>query len=386
MQIQRLSANDFEEAVDFVNLVFSLTYGPMNFEKLFPRFYKPTDEHMRRNLAVKDNGRIRALVGLYPSEMVAEDIVLKLGAIGAVSCHPNDRGKGWMKLLMDGCIEEMVQEDYDLSVLAGLRQRYMYFGFEKAGVMLEYKIGKTNLRHFHDDDIARDLKFLPMQASDVQAVEKAKALHDAQPVHCQRPLSEFYLYLISMNMQPWVALHPDGSMAGYLAANPEKNRISEIFAETDMAFAAMIWSWVSQQSIKEVSITLPPWAQGYARCLGGMAEDVLVSGSGNWRILNWHKAVKALLLVKSRQQRLQDGTLCVGIKGYDKIGVQVHNGTATCQRSTDRADVEWDPFTATRILFGHVPPSGVTVIPDFYGPLVASWFPLPLSWLPADHV
>jgi len=73
MQIQRLSVNDFEESMDFLNLVFSQTYGPMDFEKMLPRLYKPTDEHMKHNLVVRDNGKIRALVGLYPSELVAGD-------------------------------------------------------------------------------------------------------------------------------------------------------------------------------------------------------------------------------------------------------------------------------------------------------------------------
>jgi predicted acetyltransferase len=386
MQIERLSANDFEEAMDFVNLVFSQTYGPMDFEKILPRLYRPTDEHMRQNLVVRDNGKIRALVGLYPSEMVAGDIVLKLGGIGAVSCHPNDRGRGWMKLLMDRCMEEMAQERYDLSWLIGLRQRYMNFGYEKAGAMLEYRVNKSNLKHSHEGDAPQDIKFLPMQASDQQAIAKAKALHDAQPVHCQRLLPEFYLYLISMSMQPWAAVYPDGSMAGYLVANPEKNRITEIFAENDRAFAAMVRSWVERHNIQEASISLPPWEQGSARYLGGMAEDVRILNDGNWRILNWQKVMEALLLVKSRQQRLQDGALTVEIKGDDKLGIQVHKGTATCRISTDRADVEWDPCTATRVLFGHVPPSCVTAIPEPAELLIASWFPLPLSWLLANHV
>jgi hypothetical protein len=96
-----LAAKDFEEAIDFINMVFSMAYCPFDFVKFLPRLNKPTDECMGWNLAVRENGRIRALVGMYLDKLQAGDETLRLGGIGAVSSHPNDRGKGWMKLLME---------------------------------------------------------------------------------------------------------------------------------------------------------------------------------------------------------------------------------------------------------------------------------------------
>ena len=55
-------SRDFEDAIDFMNLVFS-AHGPIDFTQLLPALYQPTDEQMGWNWAVRENGRIRAVVG-----------------------------------------------------------------------------------------------------------------------------------------------------------------------------------------------------------------------------------------------------------------------------------------------------------------------------------
>ncbi|NLB44112.1 MAG: hypothetical protein GX821_02990, partial [Clostridiaceae bacterium] len=42
----RLSADDYDEAIDFLNLVFSQASRPHDFEKMLPRMCVPDDEHM----------------------------------------------------------------------------------------------------------------------------------------------------------------------------------------------------------------------------------------------------------------------------------------------------------------------------------------------------
>lgn len=386
MEIVRLSAKDFDEAMDFINMVFSMAYGPMDFVKLLPRLYKPTDECMSRNLAVRENGRIRALVGMYPDQILAGDTSLKLGGIGAVSSHPGDRGKGWMKVLMERQMNAMQQEGYDLSFLVGLRRRYMYFGYEKTGTMLQYKININNIKHLKLSDDSAPIRFHNIQPTEVMLIKQAKALYDKQLVRCDRPLDEFYRYLLTSHMQPWAALNPEGKMVGYLSANTEHNQITELFVQDEASLYSMIYSWFPQQKVQEATITQPLWAQNAARHLGGMAEDVLVTNSGNWRIFNWVKLVDALLRVKAAQHQLADGALCVGIREYGNLKLIVCGTTASCENTTERADVEWEPFTAMRILFGHIPTALVAGIPKSLEPIISSWFPLPFGWLPQNYV
>ncbi|SVE51359.1 uncharacterized protein METZ01_LOCUS504213, partial [marine metagenome] len=49
--IIQLTANDFEESMDFLNLVFS-AYSPHDFANMLPSVYRPTDELMGCNYAI----------------------------------------------------------------------------------------------------------------------------------------------------------------------------------------------------------------------------------------------------------------------------------------------------------------------------------------------
>lgn len=387
MELVRLKASEFEEAIDFLDLVFSRAYGPTHFSEMLPLCYQPTEEHMAHNFAIRESGRLRAIVGLFPAQIQAGDSVLNLGGIGGVSSHPNDRGKGWMKLLMNRCIEEMENTNTDLSFLTGLRQRYRYFGYEKTGVLLKYQVSKTNLRHSFKDSVNHSkLFFEPIRSSDVAYLEKAKALHDAQPFYCIRPQSDFYLYLLSMNTQPWAALYPSGELAGYLVADKKRRRITEIFAESDSVFADMLFQWLSQQNTAETGIFLAPWQENYARCLGGFAEEYTLTDNGNWRIFNWEKVLQALLKIKNTQHPLRDGSLVIGIDGYGAIYISVKPGTIECGKTTAKPDLELDTFYAMRILLGHFPAVFVKKMPQGVRELAEDWFPLPLSWLIQNYV
>ncbi len=388
MEIVRLKSCDFEEAIDFLDFVFSKAYSPTHFRKMLPLCYQPTDEHMSHNFAIRENGKIRAIVGLFPAQIQVGDEILNLGGIGGVSAHPNDRGKGWMKLLMNRSIEEMKSTNTDLSFLIGLRQRYQYFGYEKAGILLEYKLQQTNIRHTFQNSCPSnsDLHFVPLTASDLPYLKQIKKLHDRQPFYCIRPLSDFYLYLVAMNTKPWVALYPNGEVAGYLVTNQKQDRVTEIFAENDSVFSAMIYRWFAQREIIESTVLLAPWQESYARFLSGIAEEYHLVDNGNWRIYNWEKVIGSLLTLKNAQHSLYEGSLSIGIKDYGTLYIRVANGTVECRKTNLHPDIEWDPLTATRVLLGHFPAAFSTEIPESLKALIESWFPLPLCWLVQNYV
>ncbi len=387
MEVVRLLERDYEEATDFLDLVFSKAYAPSDFRKLLPLYYQPNDEKMRCNFAIREAGRIRAIVGSFPSNVQVGDTVLRLGGIGGVSAHPNDRGKGWMKILMTRCLEEMKSEHMDLSFLTGLRQRYQYFGYEKAGMLLQYQISQTNIkRSGMAMDTESSLCFIPLRKNDSTYIEKAKALYDRQEIRMIRPLADFYLTLLSTHGHPWVALRPNGEMIGYLVTDEKRASITEIFAEQETDFGEMIRSWFLQQNIDEAAVFLPPWQVQEARCLSVFAEDYRMINNGNWRIFQWENVISSLLTAKGVLSCLQEGSLNIDIVGYGTLRINVTDGHAVCARTSEHPDLLWDPLHATQIMLGHLPHMFITEIPKHLQPLIESWFPLPLSWLLQNYV
>ena len=123
-EINRLQASDFEEALDMLNFSFGFQH-PKNFETLLPALYKAEDEHMSWNWAVRENGRIRAIVGAFPLAWQLGETTLRISGIGGVSCHPRARNQGYMQQLMSHAVASMRAEGYHLSYLGGQRQRYL---------------------------------------------------------------------------------------------------------------------------------------------------------------------------------------------------------------------------------------------------------------------
>ena len=62
-ELVRLTAEDYEQAMDFLDLVFSQAGRPHRFERMLPRMCKPDDGHMGKHLAIKVDGRIAAMLG-----------------------------------------------------------------------------------------------------------------------------------------------------------------------------------------------------------------------------------------------------------------------------------------------------------------------------------
>ena len=135
--------NDFEELIDFINLVFGSSV-PHDFEVLLPAQYARQNFMSGTNYIVKENGRIVANVGAYPVDYYICGDIIKTSAITAVAVHTRTRLKGYMKKLMETAVGDMQRDGVDLSFLYGLRQRYEYFGFTPCGVQLEYYCNKHN--------------------------------------------------------------------------------------------------------------------------------------------------------------------------------------------------------------------------------------------------
>ncbi len=247
--IIQLQAGDYDEAIRFLDAVFA-EHRPHDFSNMLPAIYRPTDEHMRCNYAVRKSGRLAAVVGVFPINWCVGGVALKVAGIGGVAVHPDSRGKGYMKLLMNHAVAEMRGAGYDLSYLGGRRQRYAYFGYEVAGCKYKLTFIRDNVRHALKD--CPPVSFEPA-GEDLKTMARLKALHDAQDTYCDRPAETFDRYLKSWHYQPMIARSQSGEIAGYIAVDKEGSQINELIAQDEDTAAGMIGAWVQRS---ETNITL----------------------------------------------------------------------------------------------------------------------------------
>jgi predicted N-acetyltransferase YhbS len=385
-EVVQLTAADFDEGLAFMNAVFAAKKPDRfhDFHALLPSIYQPTDELMACNHAVRVNGELRAIVGLFPMDWQVGDVVLKVGGIGGVSTHLAHRDKGYMSLLMNHCVDYMKEQGCHLSYLGGQRQRYGYAGYEKCGQKLQLPVDKRNLKHVFDTPSS--LRFEPIAANDAERIAMARELHDAQPVRQLRDPTHFGRFLVSWYNQPFAALDEQGAMVGYLVATRDGSAVYELLADNTDTEVDIARAWVEADAARDsVTFELPPWRYDLVRRFAEIGESPAVHDARNWQIFDWPATVEALMKLGATGGALEDGEVLLGIEEYGTLRIRVVGGEPQAQRVDDAAAVTWHPFTAMRVLFGPFPPTAVTAIPREVAALQA-WCPLPLSWQLQDAV
>lgn len=377
--IVQLTAADFEEALDFLNLVFSV-HGPIRFQTLLPKLYKPTDTHMGWNYAIKRNGRIRAIIGLYPMELNIGGATLKGAGIGAVAAHPNDKGQGHMKRLMRHHLDKMKTDGDQFSWLAGQRQRYGYFGYEVCGRMCRFFVSKDNIRHVCQDN--PDISFVPVKDSSDPHLERIEKWHNSFPIHVTRPLSVLWDILQSWRHEVFVAINSNRDPVGYLCADVKNGVVFELGGAED-SIKSILAAWVNAQNNNVVTFLTPALPGRLVFELSRISDTQEIRANGSWQIFDWQAVISATLVLKSKTSPMVDGILRLEIIpcGVFELGV---NGPEIWCRKTHRApDVSIDALSAHRLLFGPLSPA-MSGLSD--NTILNKWCPLPLFMPKQDEV
>jgi predicted acetyltransferase len=372
-EICRLGANDFEEAIDFINMVFSLSGGPTDFIKLLPVYYKPTEEHMRCHHVIKSNGKIRALVGVYPGNLKVGDTTLKIARVGAVSAHPYYRQQGFMKELMNFSSDFIKQEGYDMGFLMGLRHRYMYYGYEKCGFRLLFRFNRHSMKHCGIPSGNVEIRLVTND--DISLIKYYKALHDRQIMHVLRSEEDFYDICLSWESKLY-GIFRKGEPVGYMISD-KSHYIPEIFTENAETTLEAIAAFYASGMTGDITLSANPADQELCHALGGICESVEIKDLHNWCIYNWESVISVYFDIKNRITPLPDGRIVIGIRDYGNLCISVNNGTTQCEITQESAALSLERADAARMLFGPLSPSLVMKLPKD-ALILDRWCPLPL--------
>ena len=384
--IERLIANDYDEALALLNLSFRNNQPP-SFEDSLPKMWKRDDEHMGKHLVCRIDGKMMAIVGIYPLKTKIGNHRFMFSTVGNVATHPDSRMQGFMTELMKAAMGELDKIRADASRLGGLRQRYERYGYEPAGTKHIYTLTSRNIRDYFNNSFKSDITFMPLELGDIVYLSKALHLFSGQLFAVDRTnIEEFYLSAKAWEMTPWAALDENGDMMGYLVASKNRSSLAEQLVCNESRFVEMLCAWIIRNELDNIRLELPPWQPAYCRELGRLSESVSASSASNFKILSWVEITNALLELKANQNKLADGSFILGIEGYGSMILEVKNGKGVCRRVEQKAELLMQPLDATRLLFGHMPPWAATDLSVVDSKLLNSWLPLPLSWNGQDRV
>lgn len=377
-RIVSLEASDFEEAMDFLDQVFG-ERRPHDFRVMLPALYQPTSEHMGHNLALRAGGRIVALTGVFPITWRVGRRTLRIAGIGGVSVAPEWRERGLMRRLLAAVETRLAEGEYDLSFLAGDHALYQRFGWEKAGseIRLLYPWSPRARVDGREQRITRRKLELTELDTDGPTLDALQVLHDAQPLRCCRRRQDLGSFLRHWHHRAYVARDEAGAPLGYLVDDPVGGLVPELVSADDQVARTMAWQWVALQRA-ERTFVLPALPSPLVRRLVPDAETLSVGDTGNWRILRWQTTLGALLQARHETQRLPAGRVVLDVHGHGRLAMAIDAEETDCTTVRSVPDLALDAGTATRVLFGPLPPDCVVELPPKAG-LLRAWCPLPLG-------
>lgn len=378
----RGNEEQFEEYIDFINYVFGFNGNETSFPKLLPKLYRPELNPAGNSFLAMEDGKIKAAVGTFPTDISVCGNTLKGIGIGNVSVHPYARSKGYMKKLVNMAVEDMIAVGADFSSLGGQRQRYNYFSFDYTGTVYQYRVHPTNIRHIYGDAPAT-LTLTEVGAGDALYLDAIAALTSSNDYVPIRPRENLYPILRTWEAQPYI-FQEDDRILGYCVV--QDKTVTEILAARETDFPAMVCTLTARFS--GVEFRIPEFQPTYREVLEKLAESITVTSAEMFSVFCYRRVLKAFLQLKSTYTALPDGMLHVlihGRAGDEDLLISVNHGAISVECTPGSAEnvsyLELSHLEAMRFFFA---PDSIS---RRNAPAFAKlWFPLPLWLYSADCV
>lgn len=371
----------YDDYMDFINYVFGFNGNEQDFKKLLPKLYNPECNPCYNNYVVTENGKLKAAIGAFDSELVVGDEVLKCRGIGNVAVHPYSRSKGYMIDCMNLALADMIKDGVDYSILGGQRQRYNYFGFDYVGLVYSVDIGGTNLRHAFRDVPFTDLELHAVSRDESELIEKMYLSHKTHPMRTVREPEKFYDVCVSWRATPYAILK-NGEYIGYFINNLQELTLNDI-----NDFDDVVRNYV--RKIGSVTLNIPDWNEEMLTRAIRICGNYYVERCDMFNIFNYKKVVGALLEFEASYKPMLDGELTVLIHGFagdEKLKITTHSekicGKYTSVEEYDgECTLELSHMEAMSFFFGISSPYRRKI-----SPAVSYALPIPLYVENADHV
>lgn len=380
--IDRLSIDDFDEAISFLNRVFSIR-SPHDSERLLPALYQRDEKSMQCNYAIRRDGNLAAIAGVFHIDWHIGGSVLHVGGIGGVATDRSAGSAQLMEELLSHVIHDLRECRCDIALLNGQRQRYGVFGFERAGTEMVFDVNPRE-QAFGGTFDAQNVSLVPM-SDETLVLKMASEWHKNQNNFCSREPHRFYAFLNNWRNTAWLAENGMGQFVGYVVGADDGGPTPEIVGRDEVAAVAIAKARIVAAK-RPISFTTSSLPSPTLRYLNDVAEAVTARTSGLWQVFDWPRVIEALLKARSEAEPLSDGRVTIAVRETDQTyALEVEGGEAGCSITGDRPMIMTSTKPLLRLLFGPSTPSQVIDLPR-EAAILQSWCPLPLAIPRLDHV
>lgn len=389
----RGTKGDMNELMDFANMVFSMSSGSIDFERLLPKAYSEDRNMIPVHHLIKEDNRIKALIDVLPMKLRLGEESIKAGYIGTVSVHPKSRSKKYMMTLMEKAEEQARAEGRDILILDGNRHRYQYYGFEKAGMKYCFNITDDSIRHCCQSigQEEKEYRFVLLEETDKKWIDIAFALYQKRRVTA-RTREEFFLCLNSWEADTYAVLDGEECI-GYLNVAAHERNIFEFELTDSKELPIVIKAFMEEIGSVELGIHAAIDEPAKIDQLDRMADYYTVNTSHQIKILNHENVIRFLLQWKlaiyEDKNAMQEGSFVIGVCSKERDTqsnylLEYKNGSVSVTQTNVNPDIVLEVKelvkTLTTSYYFHAlqnPKSLLRKAPQ-------GWFPLPFFLPEAD--
>ena len=333
-----------------------------------------------------EQGKIKAMVCALPLEFITPEEVVPAACIGMVSVHPYSRGKGYMKELMQLALADLDAKGCAYAFLGGQRQRYEYFGFEPAGIQLEFAVNKSNIKHCLSGIEQTGLTLVPL-TEDIY-LDQAYEIYEVQPYRMKRTRQDWYDTLCSWSSNPYGILQ-EGKVIGYFVLRPD-GMVTELQCSRNAETAEGPDSNLYPRILKELfqltngeghRFQVSPADTALVEFFLSMAESWRIGNSESYRIKDWSTLLKVLLSRKAGYESLPEGSVTVRIDDRT-LSIAVKENLSFVSETTEEPELILTSLEATALFFStageYLLRRHAVALREETLSLMKLWFPLPL--------
>lgn len=351
-----------EEWDDFMKLL-ERSYGFSSgfFPRYYPYIYGAECRDLSSFYVVEDNGKLVSHVGLFKMKAISFGHSIIMGGIGGVATLPEERGKGYMTVLLNHVINVMKRDGIPLSVLWGDRQRYGAFGWEVAGQKQALYITSRSLSRSG---------IRPIELNSVEwdyAVPLMSKHYESVPVRVERRWECYKDYrsldpasLGDPPLKVWVSEHGyvisqgSGTVRGVLS----KPNIVEV-ASLSNHEAELVGGFMKSASVNEAVVHVNAFDEARLGRLLKIVSYYVTLPEGVFRINNVYALLKSfepLLSNRAQELGLKDYEVTLGLifnNEVDKATVFIRGGSVYISSSEEsRNYVELGERDGVRLILG----------------------------------
>lgn len=389
-------ARKTEEILDFANMVFSMEYSGTDFASLLPKAYAPERCSIPVHHMIREEGRIKALIDLYPMTLRLRgksSRAVRAAYVGTVSVHPKARSRGYMIELMKRVEEDARNQGCVLMILNGDRHRYQHYGFERAGIRYSFQVGTGNITHCCAKIYGKAYMAAPVYSFE-ELDEKSPDLDTIYELYRRklvtaRSRDDFWLCLRSYGATAYAILK-DKKPVGYVNLSSDGNTVSEIELEDLSELPRVLYDLMIGFEVEDLGVSVGMDETDKIEQLERTCDHCNMCMSHQIKILD-HEAVLAFLLNWKQEYDtlvISDyvlGVRCAQTGNTENYLLSVAEDKICVSRTERAADTVLEELELVRVLttslcYAEQQKGGQSKLKN----APAGWFPLPFYLPDAD--